>query len=204
MSVYFGIIRHAQTTMNLAGKIQGQLDSPLTNEGIEMARRWGKALMRYKWDLILSSDLGRTVKTAQLINESLNIPLIFLSELREQSWGRWSGLTLEEIYRTDKAYLDQWDFENDWNYAPPDGESRMEVINRAQNRLKKYADEKSSGRILVVTHAGVMRFIFLKLLKKNFSPENIDYIQPNSINWLAYENNQFSAVRTNEPISVNL
>jgi probable phosphoglycerate mutase len=201
MPVYFGLIRHAQTVMNLAGKIQGQLDSPLTNEGILMARKWGKSLTRYKWDLILSSDLGRAVETAQLINESINVPLIVLPDLREQSWGRWSGLTLDEIYRTDKAYLDEWDFENDWNYEPPDGESRLEVIYRAQSILRHYDDKNKYNRILVVTHAGVMRFIFLKLLNKNFSPESIDYIQSNTINWLTVDDsNNFRAVIVNELI----
>lgn len=206
MLANFGLIRHAQTEMNLQGRIQGQLDSPLTDEGIRMAKLWGKSLMRYKWQLILSSDLQRAIHTSELINESLNLPIKIIPELKEQAWGRWSGLTLDEIHRTDKAYLDMWDFENDWNYSPPDGESRNEVIERSTGALKDFVKMNFNGdnplkvNILVVTHAGVMRFIFLKLLGKNFSPENIDYLKPSCINWLRLKDNNFRLGKLNEPI----
>jgi probable phosphoglycerate mutase len=192
--------------MNLLGRIQGQLDSPLTEEGIRKAKLWGRSLMRYNWQLILSSDLGRAKHTSELINESLNLPIKIIPELKEQAWGRWSGLTLDEIHRTDKEYLDLWDFENDWNYSPPDGESRNEVIERSTGALKNFvernfnSDNPLNGNILVVTHAGVMRFIFLKLLGKNFSPENIDYLRPDCINWLILKNGNFQFGKLNEPI----
>lgn len=186
--------------MNLHGKIQGQLDSPLTEDGVRLARQWGDALNRYRWKLILTSDLGRAIHTAELINESLRLPVISIPELREQSWGRWSGLSLNEIYASDRAYLEKWDFENDWNYMPPEGESRQEVIDRATSAMRHHAERNPEGRILVVTHAGVMRFIFLKLLNKNFSPESIDYLEPETINWLRYANSSFRPGNVNERI----
>lgn len=65
VNVYF--VRHGQTYFNLFHKYQGWSDAPLTDKGIADGKRVGKALADLRIDYLFSSDLRRTVKTAELL-----------------------------------------------------------------------------------------------------------------------------------------
>ena len=71
----FGLIRHAATRWNRQRRIQGQKDSALTRDGELSAARWGRMLRQLPWHRILASDTGRAVKTAELVNGTLNLPM---------------------------------------------------------------------------------------------------------------------------------
>ena len=83
-STRFGLIRHAQTVWNQDKMIQGQKDSVLTTAGRRQSCTWGQRLAVLPFDGILSSDLGRTLATAELINRVLKLPMKKTSRLREQ------------------------------------------------------------------------------------------------------------------------
>ena len=65
MRIYF--TRHGETEWNKLGIIQGQLDSALTSEGIEMGKRLREMSKDLNFDKVYSSDLGRAYDTARLI-----------------------------------------------------------------------------------------------------------------------------------------
>jgi len=90
-------VRHGETEWNLAGKEQGHLDSPLTALGVRQAQAlanglWGKGIQ-----VIYSSDLGRAVRTAEIIADRLGLPLNVESDLRERHLGVMQGLTMKEF-----------------------------------------------------------------------------------------------------------
>ncbi|NOR23103.1 MAG: hypothetical protein GQ542_01690 [Desulforhopalus sp.] len=93
----FGLLRHGQTEWNKLKKIQGSCDSPLTSYGKEVITEWSLFLKKYKWDRILASDLGRVKETVSILNKELNIPVEYTSQLREQDWGEWEGMTIPYI-----------------------------------------------------------------------------------------------------------
>ncbi len=71
-----GFIRHGSTEWNRLGKLQGQLDTDLTEEGREQARLLGLRLAKETWDGIISSDLTRARETAQIVSDLSGIPFI--------------------------------------------------------------------------------------------------------------------------------
>ena len=89
----FALLRHGKTEWNQKKRIQGQEDSPLTAEGRTEAGQWGLKLKDVLWNRVLTSDLGRAMETATLINQVLKVPLFQDSRLREQDWGKWTGKT---------------------------------------------------------------------------------------------------------------
>ena len=166
----FGLIRHAPTRWNEHKKIQGQLDSPLSNGGIHQAAAWGKQLTRFSWQRILCSDLGRVGETTDLINKTLCLPVIVDPKLREQDWGRWSGKTLAEVKANDHQLLKQ-QVQAGWEFRPPGGESRREVLDRCLTALTEIQAAWPGETILVVCHEGVIKCLLYHLMGRRFLPE---------------------------------
>ena len=59
------IVRHGETEENRNSIIQGHLDTQLNADGIEQARRVGKALQAVPFNLAFSSDLTRAAKVSE-------------------------------------------------------------------------------------------------------------------------------------------
>ena len=66
-------IRHGETEWNLQNRTQGHLNSPLTERGITQAREAAEKLKDYKFDIVVSSHLGRAYETAKIISKNLLI-----------------------------------------------------------------------------------------------------------------------------------
>ncbi|WP_299805275.1 histidine phosphatase family protein [uncultured Shewanella sp.] len=88
--------RHGETQWNKLGKLQGHLDSELTAEGVQQAKQLGHHLVPFRPELIISSDLGRAISTAELVNEHLNVPIKLNALLRERCFGELQGLLRQE------------------------------------------------------------------------------------------------------------
>jgi broad specificity phosphatase PhoE len=165
----FGLVRHAPTVWNRKKRIQGQLNSPLTREGEMMARQWGEMLRRYAWDRILSSDLGRTRQTAELINLTLKLPVTSDPRLREKDWGEWTGNTIVQIRRQSGDGLAAMESAG-WGFRPPGGEDRMEVWERGYRALIEASRSWPGQKILVVTHEGMIKCLVYRLTDRHFFP----------------------------------
>lgn len=158
----FGLIRHAETLWNRQRRIQGQSDSPLTAEGKRMAAFWGRLLAGLPWDRILASDTGRALATARRIQVRIGRPLALEPRLRELDWGAWTGRTLEEIAAVEAERLARQAAAG-WDFRPPGGESRRELLARVRAALAAAARRHPGERVLVVTHGGVLRALELFL-----------------------------------------
>src|SRR5258708_5283691 len=95
------LIRHGETQWNLEKRIQGRLDSPLTEHGIAQAKAISRAICELP-DMaaaeIVSSQLGRARRTAEIICAQRPVTMIRLDDrLREVSLGSWDGLSRDEI-----------------------------------------------------------------------------------------------------------
>ena len=94
MDVY--LCRHGQTEWNLQGRLQGNLDSPLTYLGRQQAKQTVPQLQQLMPKRILCSDLGRCIDTAHIINRKLSLPLTVTHLLRERCFGQLQGVFPEE------------------------------------------------------------------------------------------------------------
>jgi broad specificity phosphatase PhoE len=93
LSVEITFIRHGQTEGNAAGRWQGHTNSSLTALGREQAARMGRRLDDKHFDLIVASDLDRTVETAS----ALDRPIETDERWREPFFGSWEDRTTAEI-----------------------------------------------------------------------------------------------------------
>lgn len=193
-STCFGLLRHGQTIWNQQRRIQGRLDSDLTETGIDDTRRWAHffASARWNWSRIVTSPAPRAQKTAEIINAQLNLPIETVLGLREQDWGEWEGLSREEIEQSHKHVLEE-QVERGWAFRPPGGESRKEVLDRARSALADLGRRYSDARILVICHQGVIKALVYELEKRLFRPEETKLIDKNSLQILSWNEHGFSA-----------
>jgi broad specificity phosphatase PhoE len=179
----FGLIRHAQTEWNLDKMIQGQKDSPLTIAGQEQSRIWGEQLAALSFDRILSSDLGRTVATAELINLSLKLPMNKTSRLRELDWGAWTGRRIQDI-KTEMPEELRRQERAGWEFCGPGGESRRAAWTRSRNALEEASRKWPGETILTVTHEGVIKCLLYGLADRKFLPQEPAMIEQRHLHWL--------------------
>lgn len=176
MTTYF-CMRHGLTEWNSDKRIQGQTDVELSDEGREMARGWGESLAGNSFDCILTSGMKRAVETAELINESLGgLPMFEDSRLAEQDWGKWTGKTKAEMKEMKKQVKKQ-EYRG-FEFQPPNGESRDEVLMRTCDAFLEFSEEKPDAKVLVVTHNGVLKCLAYALSGLEFMPSEPLPIKP--------------------------
>jgi broad specificity phosphatase PhoE len=154
------IVRHGQTQWNLQGRMQGRLDSALTEQGRSQANANGALLKALGGvDHLWVSPSGRTTETAYLINSFTKSSLDFADELLERDCGEWSGLTIEEIEQRYPQAWNQRQADPYW-YQPPAGENLQDMLLRAHQFLDGLFDSDWQS-VGLVTH-GVMSKVILK------------------------------------------
>lgn len=179
-----GLTRHAPTVWNRDKRIQGQQDSRLTAAGRKRSESWGQVLSCLPWNRILSSDLGRAVETAELINSTLGLPLSRTPLLREMDWGAWTGRSIQDIKAENPGLLKQVE-KAGWSFCPPGGEDRLAVWQRAREALLRAAEEWPRQAILVVTHEGLIKCLIYRLLGRRFLPDEAPVLKPEHVHILA-------------------
>ncbi|MFJ2552498.1 histidine phosphatase family protein [Microbacterium sp. NPDC087591] len=155
------LARHGQTTWNRERRLQGQLDSPLTPEGIAQARSLAEQLVGTDVQTVCSSPLGRALRTAVIIAERLGAELIEVPELAEVHHGELAGMTWAEI---DAAFptVREERAANRYGWAFPGGESYAQARARARKALTS-CGWAATGTPLLVTHEMIGRMLRAEL-----------------------------------------
>lgn len=157
-------LRHGQTEWNVAGRIQGRLDSPLTAQGCAQAQQQSQLIQGIAARVaagpggIYVSPLGRARRTAALALPGHD-PVID-ARLSEIDTGAWEGRL--------KADLPQGTSDLDTYAAAPDGEGLKALIARVQD-----FGDAMSGPSIVVAH-GLLGQV-LRGLAKGIAPAQMGH-----------------------------
>lgn len=92
INIYFA--RHGKTLLNTFDRVQGWADSPLTDEGKQVAQYLGEGLKGISFDRFYSSDAGRQRETMAVILKQAGVTDYHLTELtglREAFFGGFEG-----------------------------------------------------------------------------------------------------------------
>lgn len=165
----FLLMRHAPTAWNQERRIQGQHDTPLSSQGLDLARSWALALCEHAFQAVLASDLRRAQETVEAVVSGKELPSMADSRLREQDWGQWTGRLLSEL-ATDEEFTAQAG--QGWEFRPPGGESRREVLQRALAALADAGHRWPGRTVLVVTHQGVIKCLLYHAQSHSMLPGN--------------------------------
>ena len=153
------MVRHGETEWNRQGLLQGHLDSPLSELGVNQANALSEYFSKCKWDLIVSSDLNRAVRTSEIIKGPSGQKILTDSRLRERDLGVAQGLTIKDF--AEKYPEESIKFSDGCeDYVIPGGESISQRYNRSIACIREYAELYEGRNIIIVTHGGVLDGVF--------------------------------------------
>jgi broad specificity phosphatase PhoE len=153
------LLRHGNTVGNSHERFHGSSDVALSDEGREQVRAASRALSTEVFDIVAASPLRRAWQSAALLCGGN--PVLLIPEFREIDFGRWEGLTAEEIEARDPVLYRAWR-ENAADFEFPGGERRAsfrERVARGFTALVRTGAENA----FVVTHRGVIRALAQQL-----------------------------------------
>ncbi len=150
----FYIIRHGQTNWNKEAKIQGKTDIELNEEGIKQANKAKEIMKNYPIDIIVSSPLKRAKRTAEIINEEKNVPIILDKAIEERGFGDFEGKIRKEIQDEilNSEILDDYQLNKQYKGV----ETIQSLCGRVWTLLDYLKRDYAEKNILLVTHGGVM------------------------------------------------
>ena len=159
------LVRHGITEWNKKFRYQGITDVPLAAEGEEQAKRAAMRLSCESVDRVISSPLGRSMKTASIIAEIIGKNSVETwDELREVDFGEWEGLTVPQIKeRFGEDLFERWK-SSQVDVTATNGEDADIVYRRAEAcaaRILALKDE----HVVVVGHGALFRTLLLPLIK---------------------------------------
>jgi broad specificity phosphatase PhoE len=168
------LLRHGETEWNIARRVQGAGDTPLTPHGVEQAKAMAALLLRElprPADFaIVSSPQRRAYRTAGYVGVALGLAVATDPRLAEVSLGCWDGMTMTEIDAEYPGALDG-STRGDWYYRSPDGESfdrctaRVGAWLASVKRPTIAVSHGLTGQVLRGVYAGLAREETLALPK---------------------------------------
>lgn len=148
------LVRHAASRS--AGKFVGQQDEPLSAEGRRQSHELARKLSGFRFDAIFTSDLTRAIETARPTAQRRELQVQIRPGLREMHFGRWQGLSWEQIRRREPRTANRW-LKHFASQPIPGAEQFRQFKRRVKAELKAIVDANCGCCVLVVTHAGVIR-----------------------------------------------
>jgi len=164
------MLRHGQTDYNAGSRMQGQLDSALTELGRAQAVAAAEVLGKLQPLLIVSSDLHRAYDTAVKLGERTGLGVRVDERLRETHLGDWQGLTHSQVDAQAPGARLTW--RDDATWAPHGGESRVDVAARSVPLVAELAAGESewgadepNRPVVLVAHGGLIAALSAALLQ---------------------------------------
>lgn len=156
------LVRHGQTDWNVQKRFCGHSDIPVNALGEKQIYRAADVLKDQKISRVFTSDLKRAVQTAEAVMTYHECEIEKKQELREMFFGKWEGMTYQEILQTYPEHAEPW-IKDYLNVPCLEGESLLNFYNRineAVDLIKKETPKENT--VLIAAHAGVIQSILSK------------------------------------------
>ena len=147
-TVSYYLVRHGETHFNVLHRLQGQCDSPLTENGIAQAKQTCEKLKDVTFDLAFSSTSERARDTADIILSNRDMHAYTDERLKEIFFGDLEGSDYTENFSEQQERFDEV------HYKDIGGEDKEDVQKRIVSFLRDTTDQAVDGdNVLLDTHA---------------------------------------------------
>lgn len=187
------VLRHGVTEWNRLKKVQGAMDIPLAQEGIDLARVTGEALKDVEFDLCYTSPLTRAKQTAECVLGDRDIPVLEDKRIQEIDFGALEGTRFKDD--NGKIVSEEMNtfFSDPLNFQRPEhGENIGDILERTRSFWEEITNDPSleDKTILISSHGCAVRALLQNVYH---DPENFWHgcVPPNcSINLVEVKNGQ--------------
>jgi len=155
-------LRHGDTVGESRIRFHGSGDVALSEAGRQQARDAARSLRTEVFDLVVASTLQRAWESAWIVTSGASVRLE--PDFREVDFGRWEGLTAEEIRASDPILYEDW-MAGAANFEYPAGESRKAFHERVVRGVERL-EASEVAHVLAVAHKGVIRIAVEHLMGK--------------------------------------
>lgn len=158
------LVRHGEYELN---KVGGWTDDHLSKAGQKQI----KALIRQidnDYDLFVSSDLVRAKDSALILNDKLNMDILYVEGLREINSGKLNNITIDELRKNPSLWVDFTSLKMDESF--PDGDSPASFYERVKDAFISLIEKNKHKKILLVTHSGVITVILCLINGYEYNP----------------------------------
>jgi ribonuclease H / adenosylcobalamin/alpha-ribazole phosphatase len=157
------LLRHGQTEMSAQRRFAGRGDIPLTSAGLSQAAAAATRLAeRGGIDGVVTSPLSRALRTAEVVADTVGVPLAVDPDLVETDFGDWEGLTFGEVLARWPDEMAAW--QADASAAPPGGESFAAVAKRVEAALDRLLTGRKGQTVVVVSHVTPIKTLVCRAL----------------------------------------
>jgi probable phosphoglycerate mutase len=186
------LVRHGETEWNVARRIQGQSDSPLTAHGVRQVQQVAQRICCEGITHVITSDLGRTVQTAEIIASACRCPLVVEPRLRELHMGLLEERKIDSLSALEEGWRKKV-LDGTPDGRIPQGESMSELAMRMRAALDNCLTLPAGSKPVLVSHGialgcllstilGLPPYAERRLRLRNCSLSRVDHQQSE---WLA-------------------
>ena len=184
------LARHGESEFNAKGIIQGHIDTDLTPRGIVQGHLLALDIKkRFQVERVISSDLRRAYRTAQIVGDTLGLEIEKDPRIREMYFGKWEGKSYKEIFDKNRKDFVNW-LRNPIKYPLPSQEDRERFLSRLSDFLD-YILKLNEREILIVGHGGSIQGLLC--ISLNIGLENLWAFKHTNASYsvILFENNNF-------------
>ena len=169
------LVRHGETPWSRDRLHTSITDVPLTEAGVEAARRVGARLAGRTFSLVLTSPRLRARHSAELAG----YPAAEVDDdLAEWGYGRYEGASTAQIRETDP----DWTI---WSHPAPGGETADEVGERVDRVIRRA--RAVGGDAVLFGHAHCLRALAARWLGRPVTDGRLYRLDTGSLSVLGYE-----------------
>jgi len=179
------LVRHGETKWNAARRIQGQSDSALTEKGEQQAHLVANRVRNEGITHVITSDLGRTLRTAQIIADACGCEIIEEPRLRELHMGVLEQRSIDNLTPEEEQWRKAM-IDGSVDGRIPEGESMAELGLRMRAALDSCLALPAGSKPLLVSHGialgcllstvlGLPAYSERRLRLRNCSLSRVDY-----------------------------
>ncbi len=167
------LIRHGETVDSNSRRYKGHIDIALSENGVEQVKKLSGYMFQNSstlfkgssngLDAVYCSDLSRAIKSAEIVSEPYGCKPVINVGLKERNFGVWEGMSFDEIKEKWPDAFNSW-AENPVKFSPMEGESTLDVRDRAMKTFNEIVSKHKGESIALVAHGGINRVILCELL----------------------------------------
>jgi probable phosphoglycerate mutase len=163
MNLTMCFLRHGETASSRTHTFCGALDPDMSENGHKMAEDFAKAYKDLPWDAVYCSPMKRAIASVGPFCEATGLETQIRDGLREIAYGKWEGMTPEEVSDNYHDEFLRWDTDPGW-CSPTGGEKGVDIARRSGSVLAEIEEKHPEGNVLVVSHKATIRIIMCTLL----------------------------------------